>query len=540
MKLKTKLILLSIISIMCLSSLSAFFLYTEKTDMLNNRKELIKTVVEVGNTQLAFFEAKVKSGELSIEDAQTLAKDTLRTAKYSGAEYFWINDKHPRVVMHGANAKLEGNDVSELKDPNGKKLFVAFVDTVNKSGSGYVDYLWKKPNAGEEPVEKISYVQEFKPWGWILGTGLYIDDINAKFKSAALLIFALTSIIVLILLVSLFVISKNIIKDLGADPAYAKNQTDIIASGDLTSNIDINKSDSSSLIFSLSSMQSKIKSIIQTILNSALSVHRSSESLTHMSDELKHASIRQSESASAMAASVEEMVVSIDVIRSNSADAKDLAIASGQSSESGSIVIEKLINNMHNISASVKDSARIIEELGAQSDQISSIVRTIKDIADQTNLLALNAAIEAARAGEQGRGFAVVADEVRKLAERTSVATGEITVMVSKIQSGTSTAVSAMQDGVTKVEQGVESAQFAGESISEIKSSSDKVISVINDISNALEEQASASNHVAQQLENIAQMSESNLEQVKLLSDNSNELAKMSNELSESVSSFKV
>jgi len=187
----------------------------------------------------------------------------------------------------------------------------------------------------------------------------------------------------------------------------------------------------------------------------------------------------------------------------------------------------------------VQSSSTIVEDLGRQSDQITSIVNTIKEIADQTNLLALNAAIEAARAGEQGRGFAVVADEVRKLAERTSLSTTEIGGMVAKIQNGTRSAVSSMQAGVVQVSNGVELANQAGDSINRIRDGAERVTHVVNGISDSISEQSSAGNQIAHQLETIAQMSEESAIAVGHTATAARHLHSLSASLHKTVAQFK-
>ena len=165
---------------------------------------------------------------------------------------------------------------------------------------------------------------------------------------------------------------------------------------------------------------------------------------------------------------------------------------------------------MSHIATTVNESSRLIQDLGQQSAQISQIVNVIKEIADQTNLLALNAAIEAARAGEQGRGFAVVADEVRKLAERTSISTKEITSMIDKIQTCTRMAIQSMDAGVTRVSAGAALAQQAGNSINQIRDGVDHVVSAVNEISASLKEQAQSNSENAHKVESIAALSETN------------------------------
>ncbi len=214
-------------------------------------------------------------------------------------------------------------------------------------------------------------------------------------------------------------------------------------------------------------------------------------------------------------------------------------LASRTISEEGAIVIHNAASEMRKISDAVQSSSQIVEDLGRQSDHITSIVNTIKEIADQTNLLALNAAIEAARAGEQGRGFAVVADEVRKLAERTSLSTKEISEMVAKIQNGTRSAVSSMQAGVHQVSSGVELANQAGNSINQIRDGSLRVSAVVNGISDSISEQSVASTDIAQQLEAIAQMSEESAIAVRQTAESARHLQTLSTDLRQMVAQFK-
>ncbi|OFZ96604.1 MAG: hypothetical protein A2Z44_06840 [Betaproteobacteria bacterium RBG_19FT_COMBO_58_11] len=204
------------------------------------------------------------------------------------------------------------------------------------------------------------------------------------------------------------------------------------------------------------------------------------------------------------------MTVSIDQVAEHARDAQNISQSSSELSTRGSDVILKVVEDMRGIAETVHESSAIIEGLGQQSDHIYSIVQAIKEIADQTNLLALNAAIEAARAGEQGRGFAVVADEVRKLAERTTRSTEEIATMIQKIQGGTKQAVASMGVGVERVNQGVSLAGQAGDAIRQIQTGAQRVGVAVTDISSAIKEQSIASAEIARNVEHVAQMSDEN------------------------------
>jgi len=257
-------------------------------------------------------------------------------------------------------------------------------------------------------------------------------------------------------------------------------------------------------------MATAFRALLGGVQSDVQRINVASEQVASSSQQISASSASQSDSASSMAAAVEETTVGIDHIAKNAQDAQDYSRRSDEVAAEGGRIVLAVVQEIQGIAQTVNQSAAAVEALGQQSGQISAIVDTIKDIADQTNLLALNAAIEAARAGESGRGFAVVADEVRKLAERTAKSTQEISGMIGAIQSGTSTAVSSMKEGVERVAAGVHQAERAGEAISQVQVQSRQVLEAVSEISVALREQAAASTEIAQSVERIAQMAEEN------------------------------
>jgi methyl-accepting chemotaxis protein len=230
--------------------------------------------------------------------------------------------------------------------------------------------------------------------------------------------------------------------------------------------------------------------------------------------------------------------VSISHIADNTSEAHTISANSEEMSRKGGAVIHSAVSEMVKIADSVEASSAIISTLEQQSNEISEVVNVIKEIADQTNLLALNAAIEAARAGEQGRGFAVVADEVRKLAERTSLSTREIASTIQKIQSDTKHAVQSMVASVDQVRLGTALTQQAGSSIVEIESEAQRVTGVVNDITNSLKEQTEASNEIARNIENIASMVEENNMAASKAAGAAQQLEQLAEGLTRSIGSF--
>ena len=282
-----------------------------------------------------------------------------------------------------------------------------------------------------------------------------------------------------------------------------------------------------------------LQGIIRNVSESADRVRRSAGQVAASTAQVSSGSQAQSEAAAAIAATMEQMTVSIDQVAEHASEAHSSSLENGNLSSKGSEVILQVVSDMRSIADTVNQSSVIIQDLGRQSDEIYSIVQVIREIADQTNLLALNAAIEAARAGEQGRGFAVVADEVRKLAERTSQSTKVIAEIVGKIQEGTKSAVSSMETGVSQVNRGVALAGQADGAINQISSGAQKVVHAASDISAAIKEQSVASTDVARNVERVAQMSDENHAAIQDVASSAHSLENLAEELERAVKKFK-
>jgi len=539
MSLRNRLIGLTVMTVLGLCLLAAIVLIGEKNQLLADRKDKIRSLVEVAHATASFYEKQAKAGVMSVDEAKKMAIDAVRGMRYDKTEYFWINDFNSVIVMHPIKPELDGKDLSQFKDKNGKVIFVEFSKVAREQGSGFVDYVWPKPGL-EEAVPKISYVKGHENWGWVIGSGVYIDDINALFLHNAIKLLAWIAVIGGFIAVSLALVSRHLLKLLGGDPQVARQITQRIVHGDLSSEINCAPGDTSSLLAGMKEMQETLRHIVEEIVSDAQQLSSASSEMLEAFKEVSMRTRQQGESASSMAAAVEEMTVSIDQVAENAREAHQISMQASDLSMAGTQIIESAASEMHKISDAVQSSSTIIQELGRQSEQISSIVNTIKEIADQTNLLALNAAIEAARAGEQGRGFAVVADEVRKLAERTSLSTSEIASMVSKIQNGTRSAVDSMQSGVVQASKGVELATQAGSSINDIRSGSMRVTDVVNNISDAIREQSTTSSEIAKNIENVAQMSEESANAVQNTVQAAHNLQQLSTSLHNSVSRFKL
>jgi methyl-accepting chemotaxis protein len=321
----------------------------------------------------------------------------------------------------------------------------------------------------------------------------------------------------------------------------AVNIAEGIANGDLTRSVPKgSNSEAGRLLSAFARMQDGLRTMVSNSQGSAHELSRAADDLRAAARQSSSASDAQSEAAAGMAASVEEMSVSIDQVRDHARDARDVAASAGRESSAGGQVVHSSADEMRQVASAVNGAAGTIRELENYSNEITAIINVIREVADQTNLLALNAAIEAARAGEQGRGFAVVADEVRKLAERTSESTHIIASVIDKVQAGARRAAKEIESGVARVNGGVNLAHQAGDSITGIQAGAERVVAAVTDIGSALDEQATAAQEIARGVERIASMSEENSASVRQTSAAAERLHELAAGLENSVARFHV
>jgi methyl-accepting chemotaxis protein len=337
-----------------------------------------------------------------------------------------------------------------------------------------------------------------------------------------------------------FIIAGSIKRQLGGEPFYAAGIVRNVANGDLSINIDLITNDNYSLLYYLKNMVDKLKDVMASVKSTSDNLASASRELSAGSEQMSRGLTEQSGRSSQIATAANEMSQTIVDVAKNSSNIASSAAETLKVADNGKDIVGKSVKEVKAIAETVNESAKLISSLGERSKQIGEIVNVIKDIADQTNLLALNAAIEAARAGEQGRGFAVVADEVRKLAERTAKATSEISKMIGAIQDEMEKAVISMDDGTKRVETGVEFAARAGEELTKIVGSVSGLQTMVQQIAAATEEMSTASEQISGDIETIVNVTKETATSSEQVSEASSDFARLAGNLRDIVGIFKV
>jgi len=501
-----------------------------------SRKAATRKTVEVAYGFIAGYDREVSSGRMPLATAQAAAVAAIKNLRYGGKEYFWVNDLTPRMVVHPTMPELDGKDLTDNKDPNDKRLFVEFVQICKEKGAGFVDYLWPKPE-GERPLPKISFVKLYAPWGWVIGSGVYLEDIREETARLQWWIYGATLLLSLLMAALSASVGLGITLPLGAVIRQLQEMT--AGNADLTQRIAITRHDESGRLGeAFNGFLENLQGVISRVRRCSTTVAQAAYDIRIRADEMTLGAQNVASEAATVATAGEEMAATANVIAENCLMAVDSSRTTRSFAKDGGSVVQSTIAVMNQISRQVDASATTVAVLGERSDQIGAIIGTIEDIADQTNLLALNAAIEAARAGDQGRGFAVVADEVRSLAERTTKATKEITGMIKSIQQETQGAVLAMNRGVAGVKQGTEEAARSGESLGQILTQVDQVTDQINQIAQAAGEQTATTAEISANIDRITELAGNECLQASGLAGAAAELNRLAEEMIGSVNQF--
>ena len=538
MSISRRLWLILLVAVAMLLVLGLLMLRQIHADLYRAKAEKTHHVVETAAGVLAYYQGLEANGTLTRDAAQQQALQVVRGLRYDQNDYFWINDLAPKMIMHPANPKLDGQDLAAIRDPDGFAVFNEMVALARSQGAGPVDYRWPKPGASE-PVAKASYIQLFKPWGWIIGSGVYVDDVQAEFarqvRDACLLGLGIALLMGLLVML----IARSIARPL----QEAVQAMGIIASGesDLSQRLDTHGRDEiTHLGEHFNRFNGKLQGVVGQLQATA---HALAQSAGHVGDNAGQAqerSAQQSLQMDQVATAVNEVTYAVQDVAKNAEQAASEMRAAQEQVSHGQQAIHGSLQQIDRLSATIDQAVQVIRELAGHSTKIGGVLEVIRSIAEQTNLLALNAAIEAARAGEQGRGFAVVADEVRLLAQRSAQSTAEIQTMIEHLQGQSEAAVRAIDTSSEASRQTVEQAREAGTSLDAISQVLHNLTALNASIASATLQQSHVVEEINRNVTETAGLSLQTAEAARQSTDSGMALARLSEELEQLLKQFRV
>ena len=444
---------------------------------------------------------------------------------------------YERVALVYASVNQEKLLREKLEDPAMKQMAV-IGRLVREIGPGaHMSYPSEKVFA--EVSAKIDLLRSVEE--------SYTQDILNEIRSnkeaalqQLLLYSAMLAVTVVLTLMLCVKIVHSLITTIGGEPEEAARLLNAISRGDLTQGIRVSAGDDTSLLASAQHMQNALRDMIGEVHQATQSISESASTLLSITRQLEEGSLRGSESATRIASAMEQMAVSIQQISGNADGVSMTTHETAKISCDGLATMQSSMREMQEIADVVSLSSEAIGRLASQSEHIAGIVNVIREVSDQTNLLALNAAIEAARAGEHGRGFAVVADEVRKLAERTSESTVEISITLAAIRSCMEEAQKNMTASNARVASGVKETELAGQSMTQIQVASERAMHAIEEISGALREQSATSTTISGNVDQIAEQSGETAQVVRTVAEVSTRMEEMSQQLKAAVGRFRM
>ncbi|NOI56051.1 methyl-accepting chemotaxis protein [Vibrio coralliilyticus] len=504
--------------------------------MRENYERGVSTLVESASGVAKHYYQLYQSGQISESEAQGRALQTISAMRFDGDNYIFVGDSDGVQLASGVLSLL-GKNILGLKDSEGK-FFVQELYQEARNGGGFVDYSWKNPDS-EKLDPKTSYALMFQPWGWMIGSGMNMVALQADMhrSEVASAGYAIGILAVLSITIGFFIktITSPIKRTVRAMQTLSKGE------GDLTQRLPEEGSKELVLLSRyfnqfVASVQGIMLSISDAGSQVSSAANQLSNSVHHIDDSLN----QQQSDVDMLATAMTEMLATVEEVAARTVEANDASRLAAQEANHSHKIIDKNVQEANELAEQIQSASQVVQKLASDARNVDTVLEVIRGVAEQTNLLALNAAIEAARAGEQGRGFAVVADEVRSLSLRTHESTLEIQNIVEKLQVGAENVVKVMDQGTAKATNASELSSQAGEALNKINKEVHTIEEMNQHIATAAEEQTVTVNDINRNVVSLSDMASTVSGESTQMASSSKELGRVSDDLMAMINRFKL
>ncbi|KQA99207.1 chemotaxis protein [Vibrio metoecus] len=539
MKLKSQAYLLSAIILAALLALTATGLWTLRVASNLDNKARVTELFNSAYSILTEVEKLAQEGKMSEPEAKALATRLMRNNLYKDNEYVYVADENMTFVATPLDPQLHDTSFNDFKDGKGNSVGRLIQDVLRNQSGKLVEYTWTQKQADGSIEEKLSIARKTPHWGWVVGTGIGFNEVNARFWSTAQWQLTLCVVIAVGILSLLLVAIRKMLLIIGGEPNDVRSAVQAVAQGQIRTEFAI-KAPKESIYGAVQQMSSSLADLVTKLEHSMVALRTELSGAGTRAKSIAELTDSQQQSTAMIATAMTEMASSATQVADSARDTAINTDQADQQSQHTQKLIHNTVSNIQGLATQLHTASTAVADLDQDVKNIAKVLDVIGDIAEQTNLLALNAAIEAARAGEQGRGFAVVADEVRNLAGRTQTSTKEIQQMIHNLQEGSRNAIQTIQICGQTSQSSVQESENAASALALIVDALESVSSMSHQIATAAAEQTQVSDDISRRI-NMIEESGTKLSHVVTESHNSTQtLTKLARELEQWAAHFSV
>jgi len=507
MSLRVKIWILSAQIFIGLLGIMLIGLYTVRYTSNQDNAARVEQLLNSTYATVIQMEQMAARGELDDETAKKIATTLVRNNIYHKSEYVYVADEKLDFIAAPLDPQIHGTSFHEFKDGKGNSVGELLQKAVNKANGPLARYKWTQKQADGSIENKLSIAKLSPRWKWAVGTGIGFNEVNARFWETAKWQLTVCLLVMLFIVVPVVLFARKLDRGLGAELKEVLTLVRAVASGDLTER-NVHQAEEDSIYGSVVRMRYALRDVISGISQMVSRLHSISDDIVHKAETSTAMAEDQSINTIKIASSAEEFNMQTKDAMQQAKVATNQTDHASKTATQGQKLISSAVKSFVEIDNSVIQTQSSIDDLASRINSISAVISVISEVANQTNLLALNAAIEAARAGEQGRGFAVVADEVRQLAQRTTKATTEISETITAVQNSSRIAKQNMDDMVVQLKEGIGQTRQGGDIVESVRKETDEVAKMVAHIGNSLIEHVQASSLI---LEYVSQVEQSSL-----------------------------